>query len=90
MFLTFSCLLSSLSPSMPSSKKFVPAAEFFGNPDGMCSLAVAKSAGIRHADPTAELIHLVVSGTPPGPPKAKLQFGHQVTQANAKHRGASR
>jgi hypothetical protein len=47
------------------------------------------SAGIRYVDPTAELIPLVVSGTPPGPPKAKLQFGHQVTKANAKHHGAS-
>jgi hypothetical protein len=75
---------------MPSSKKSVPAEEFFGDPDGICSLAVAKSAGIRYADPTAELIPLVVSGSPPAPPKAKLiMFGHQVTKANAKHHGAS-
>jgi hypothetical protein len=32
---------------------------------------------------------LVVSGSPPAPPKVKLLFGHQVTKANAKHQGAS-
>jgi hypothetical protein len=36
-----------------------------------------------------ELIPLVVSGSPPAPPKVKLLFGHQVTEADAKHHGAS-
>jgi hypothetical protein len=75
---------------MPTSK-FVPDPEFFSDPDGICSLAVAKKAGIRYADPPdgTELIPLVVSGSPPAPSKVRLLFGHQVTKANAKHHGAS-
>ena len=43
------------------------APEFFGDPDGISSLALAKNAGIRYADPPdgSELIPLVVSGSPP-------------------------
>jgi hypothetical protein len=72
-------------------KKFVPEPEFFSDPDGICSLALAKKAGIRYADPLdgTELIPLVVSGSPPAPPKVKLSFGHQVTKANAKYHGTS-
>ena len=72
-------------------KKFVPAPEFFSDPDGFCSLAVAKKAGIRFVDSPdgTELIPLVVSGSPPAPSKAKLSFGHQVTKANARHHGAA-
>ena len=70
---------------MPT-KKFEAAPEFFGNPDGISSLALAKKAGIRYADPPdgSELFPLVVSGSPPAPSKVKTSFGHQVTKANAK------
>jgi hypothetical protein len=72
-------------------KKFVPDPEFFSDPDGLCSLALAKKAGIRYAEPPndTKLIPLVVSGSPPAPSKAKLTFGHQVTKANAKLHHAS-
>jgi hypothetical protein len=72
-------------------KIFTPAPEFFTDPVGICSLTVVKKAGIRYADPPddSDLMPLVVSGSPPAPPKAKLLFGHQVTKANARHQGAS-
>jgi hypothetical protein len=62
-------------------KKFVPDPEFFSDPDGLCSLALAKKPGICYAEPPddTKLIPLVVSGSPPAPSKAKLTFGHQVT-----------
>ncbi len=72
-------------------KTFVPDPEFFSDPDGICSLAMAKKAGIRYSSPPdgTELIPLVVSGSPPAPSKVKSMFGHQVTKANAKHHGDS-
>jgi hypothetical protein len=71
------------------SKKFVPDPVFFSDPDGICSLAVAKLAGISFDNKDgAELLSLVVSGSPPAPSKVKLQFGHHITKANAKHQGA--
>ena len=72
-------------------KKFVLDPVSFGDPDGICSLVMAKAAGIRYSDEDEvdELLPLVVSGTPPGPSKVKLQFGHQVTKSISKHHGAS-
>ena len=71
-------------------KKFVPAPEFFSDPDGICSFAMAKKAGIRYADRLdgTKLIPLVVSGSPPVLPKERLFLGHQVTKFNARHHGA--
>jgi hypothetical protein len=53
---------------MPPSK-FVPAPEFFSDPDGICSLAAAETAGVCYADPPdgTKLIPLVVSRSPPAP-----------------------
>ena len=69
--------------------KFVPDPLFFGDPDGICGLAMAKSAGFSFgSDVPLELIPLVVSGRPPAPSKGKLQFGHHVTRSISKHHGA--
>jgi hypothetical protein len=58
----------------------------FSDPDGICSLAVAKLTGISFDDEDGtKLLSLVVSESPPAPSKVKLQFGHQVT--NTKHQG---
>ena len=72
-------------------KKFEAAPEFFSNPDGISSLALAKNAGIRYADPPdgSELIPFVVSGSSLARSKVKTSFGHQVTKANVKHHSAS-
>lgn len=76
---------------MPPAKKFVPAPEHFSDPGGICSLAVAKQAGVRYADSPAgaELVPLVVSGSPLALAKVKLSFGHQVTKASAQNHGSS-
>jgi hypothetical protein len=69
--------------------KFVLDPVFFGDPDGICSLAVTKLAGIAFQDDSDKLLPLVVSGSPLTASKVKLQFGHQVTKGMAKHHGAS-
>jgi hypothetical protein len=70
--------------------KFVADPVFFGA-DGVCGSEATKLAGVAFADVAGEteLTPLVVSGTPPGTAKAKLQFGHTVTKAVAKHHGAT-
>jgi hypothetical protein len=54
-------------------KKFVPDPEFFSDPDGLCSLALAKKAGIRYGEPPddTELIPLVW-------PRPRLHFPTSV------------
>jgi hypothetical protein len=69
--------------------KFVPDPVFFGDPDGICGLAVTKLAGIAFQDDSDKLLHLVVSSSPPTASKEKLQLGHQVTKGMAKYHGAS-
>ena len=57
---------------MPTKfKAAVP--EFFGDPDGICSLAMAAKAGIHYADPPAALdtAPLVVSESPPALTKVR-------------------
>ena len=84
-FLLFSVALSIMVPA-----PFVPDPKYFGkDPDGICGLEMAEKAGFSFGDSEAVLIPLVVSGRPPAPSKAKLQYGHHVTQAIAKHHGAS-
>jgi hypothetical protein len=69
---------------------FVPVPKFFGKElDGMCGLEMAEKAGFSFGDAAKALIPLVVPGRPPATSKAKLQFGHHVTPAIAKHHGAS-
>jgi hypothetical protein len=71
-------------------KTFNVAAECFGDPDGPCSLAVAKKAGIQFA-PTSDdsdIVPLVVSGSPPAPAKVKTVCSHSVSKTAAKHLGA--
>jgi hypothetical protein len=90
-FLTF-CFVFVLSQSliMPP-KTFKVASEYFGNPDGHCSFAVAEKAGIQFAPPSddSDIVPLVVSGSPPAPAKARTVCGHSVSKTAAKHLGAS-
>jgi hypothetical protein len=78
----------SISESVLGALRKIVFPVLFSNPDGICSLAVAKLAGISfdNEDGT-ELLPLVVSGSLPAPSKVKLQFGHQVTKADTKHQG---
>jgi hypothetical protein len=87
------CFVFALSQSLiMSPKTFNVAAECFGDPDGPCSLAVAKKAGVQIA-PTSEdsdIVPLVVSGSPPAPAKVRTVCGHSVSKTAAKkHLGAS-
>jgi hypothetical protein len=68
---------------------FVVDPSFFADPDGICGLEMAKSAGFSFGSAETELIPLVVSGRPPAPSKAKAQFSHHVTRSISKHHGAS-
>jgi hypothetical protein len=72
------------------TNKFVADPVFFGA-DGVCGIEATKLAGVAFANVAGEteLTPLVVSGTPPGAAKAKLQFGHSVTKAVAKHHGTT-
>ena len=70
--------------------KFTADPIFFGEA-GICGREATEQAGINYASVPGEieLLPLVVSGTPPGTTKVKLQFSHQVTKAVAKHHGAT-
>jgi hypothetical protein len=73
---------------------FAADPEFFGeNPEGICSVGMAKKAGVafREGDGKVdELLPLVVLGVPAtAAKKVKMQFGHQVPKQVAKHHGAS-
>jgi hypothetical protein len=72
---------------------FTADPEFFGeNPEGICSVGMAKKAGIafREGDGKVdELLPLVVLGVPATAAKVKMQFGHQVPKQVAKYHGAS-
>jgi hypothetical protein len=57
-FLTiFVGFLSSVAPSIMAPPKFVPDPDFFGDPDGICGLVMAKLAGFSlGSDVSADLI----------------------------------
>jgi hypothetical protein len=62
---------------------------FFSDPDGICGLNMAKTAGFSLGDMATGLIPLVFSGRPTAPSKVKLQFGHHVTKTISNHHRAS-
>ena len=65
--------MSTLTPDHP---------EFFGeNPEGICSVGMAKKGGVVFREGEGkddELLPLVALGVPETAAKVKLQFGHQV------------
>jgi hypothetical protein len=81
--------LLSLALSIMAPSKFTPDPAFFGDPDGICGLEMAKLAGFSYGEVPTALLPLVVSGSLPTPAKGKLQYGHHVSKATSKNHGSS-
>jgi hypothetical protein len=85
------CFVFVLSQSLIMPPKFKAVPQIFGNPDGICSLAMAEKVGIHHVLPLddPDIIPLVVYESPPALTKVRTACSHLASKADVKHLGAS-